>query len=106
MLLHNENIYGSIPKIHCKNERRVCQQQQCSGEVAIPCIVIHDWVMCVDLKVMNFLLGQQGGCTKYLCFLCYWNSRATLDPWLEKNWPPRRNLIPGDTAMRKKGRYV
>ena len=31
----------------------------------------HNWVICVDLKMVNFLLSQQGGYTKYLYFLCY-----------------------------------
>ena len=25
--------------------------------------------------MVNFLLGQQSGCTKFPCFLCYWDSR-------------------------------
>ena len=34
-------------------------------------------IICADLKMMNFLLGQQGGYTnKYLCFLYLWDSRA------------------------------
>ena len=27
------------------------------------------WVVCVDLKMVNFLLGQQSGYTKFPCFL-------------------------------------
>ena len=30
----------------------------------------HNWIICVHLKMVNFLLGQQGGYTKYPCFLC------------------------------------
>jgi hypothetical protein len=36
----------------------------------------HEWVICVDLKMVNFLFGQQSGYTKYPCFLCLWESRA------------------------------
>ena len=32
------------------------------------------WYICVDLKMVNFLLGQQSG-FKYPCFLCMWDSR-------------------------------
>ena len=35
----------------------------------------HQWVMSVDLKMVNFLLGQQNRYTKFPCFLCYWDSR-------------------------------
>ncbi|KAF5283084.1 hypothetical protein FQR65_LT14101 [Abscondita terminalis] len=39
----------------------------------------HQWVICVDLKMVNFLLGQQSGYTKFPCFICLWNSRAKKD---------------------------
>lgn len=32
----------------------------------------HRWMICVDLKIVNFLLGQQSGYTKYLCYLFLW----------------------------------
>ena len=25
------------------------------------------WILCIDLKMANFILGQQSGYTKYLC---------------------------------------
>ena len=28
------------------------------------------WELCGDFKMLAFLLGQQGGYTKYSCFLC------------------------------------
>ena len=36
----------------------------------------HRWVVCVNSKMVNFLLGQQSGCTKFPCFLCIWDSRV------------------------------
>jgi len=56
----------------------------------------HQWIICGDLKVLSLLLGQQGGYTKYPCFLCEWNSRAKADHWIKKDWPSRTNLLPGD----------
>ena len=41
----------------------------------------HKWVICVDLKMVNFLLGQQ--------------SRAKSEHWTRKDWPPREALVPG-----------
>ena len=35
----------------------------------------HQRVICVDLKIVTFLLGQQSGYTKFPCCLCYWDSR-------------------------------
>ncbi|KAI6651178.1 hypothetical protein LOD99_5529 [Oopsacas minuta] len=56
----------------------------------------HDWVICVDLKMVNFLLGQQAGFTKYPCFLCYWDSRDRNRHWIREKWPPRECLKVGD----------
>ena len=57
--------------------------------------VEHNWLICVDLKMVNFLLGQQGGYTKYPCFLCLWDSRAKNQHCIKKDWPAREGLIPG-----------
>ena len=35
----------------------------------------HQWAICVDLKMVNYLLGQQSRYTKYPCFPCYWDCR-------------------------------
>src|SRR6201990_3258201 len=46
--------------------------------------------------MVNFLLGQQGRCTKYPCFLCYWDSRAAAEHWVKKELPQRQSLASGD----------
>ena len=65
----------------------------------------HNWAICVDFKMVNFLLGQQGGCIKYSCFLCYlfsllnilvFSSRASTQHWVKKDWPAREDLAVGD----------
>ena len=56
----------------------------------------HNWAICVDSKMVNFLFGQQGGYTKYPCFLCYWDSRASTQHWVKKDWPAREDLAVGD----------
>ena len=43
-----------------------------------------------------FLLDQQHGYTKYPCFLGMWDSRAREKHWVERNWPSRFDLKPGD----------
>ena len=30
----------------------------------------HKWIICVDIKMANFLLQEQSGYTKFPCFLC------------------------------------
>ena len=56
----------------------------------------HYWVICVDSKMLNFLLGQQSGHTKFPCFLCYWDSRDKANQWKIKNWSVREQLKVGD----------
>ena len=46
--------------------------------------------------MVNFYLGQQGGYTKYPCFLCYWDSRADKDHCVRKEWLSRHMLIPAE----------
>ena len=56
----------------------------------------HNWIICVDLKMGCFLLGQQRGYTKYPCFLCIRDSRARNKHWIQKKWPLRNELKSGD----------
>ena len=60
----------------------------------------HEWVICGDLKVLSMLLGQQGGNTKYPCFLCLWNSRAKPDHWIKKKGPSREVLVLGEKNIK------
>lgn len=53
----------------------------------------HNWEVCGDFKMVNFLLGQQSGYTKFSCFLCEWDSRDRQNHWIKKEWPKRRALI-------------
>ena len=56
----------------------------------------HKWVICVDLKMVNFLIGPQGAYIKYPCFLCLWDSRAKDKHWEQKLWPFRKTLTVGE----------
>ena len=55
----------------------------------------HEWQICVDLKMVNLLLGQQSGFTKYPCFLCMWDSRDRSQHYIKKDWPARDEMVPG-----------
>ena len=56
----------------------------------------YRWVICIDLKMLNFFLGQQAGYTIYPCFLCYWDSRARDKHWVQKDWRIREHLLVGE----------
>ena len=66
VLLHNGNKFAYVPfghsvigKEHYLNVKMVLQKLRYSE---------HNWAICVDFRVVNFLLGQQGGYTKHPCF--------------------------------------
>ena len=68
VLLHNGNRCKSIP---------ICYSVGVSEDHATIAVVLekissrdHQWVICVDLKMRNFLLGQQSRFTEYPCFIC------------------------------------
>ena len=94
VLLHNGNTLGSIPIAHSVHAK------EGYGKIRTVLSLLdyqkHGWVICVDLKIVSFLLGQQGGYTKYPCFLCYWDSRARDKHWYQKDRPVREQLQVGE----------
>ena len=88
VLLLNGNKYASIPIGHSISMREEYDSiKQILEKVAY---LKYLWKICVDLKMVNFLLGQQNGYTKYPCFLCMWDSRAKSEHWTRKEWPLRK----------------
>lgn len=94
VLLHNGNNHASIPIGHSTK----LTEEQNTVSLVLQKILYHDhqWQICVDLKMVNFLLGQQGGYTKYPCFICLWDSRANNEHWVRKQWPLRENRVIGE----------
>ena len=54
------------------------------------------WKLCGDLKVVALLLGMQVGYTKYCCFLYEWDSRDKKNHYVNKLWPKRTSMTPGE----------
>ena len=94
MLLHNGNMYGTIPTAHLVLAKETYE----STKVVLELISYteHQWIICVDLIVICLLLGQQNGYRKYPCFLCLWDSRARQEHWAQKEWPIRKEMNVGD----------
>lgn len=94
VLLHNGNLFGSVPIGHSVS---LCEEYgDMKRVIELLEYHTHNWVICVDLKMLGVLLGQQRGYTKYPCYLCMWDSRAREKHWVESDWPPRSALKPGD----------
>ena len=51
-----------------------CKRRIWSTSESSLLIDTHKWIICVDLKLVKFRLGQQSGYTKFPCFLCLWDS--------------------------------
>ena len=68
VLLHNGNQFASVPLAHSTSLKEKYDTVKYVLEKI--CYYQHEWHICVDLKMMNFLLGQQSGFIKYPCFLC------------------------------------
>ncbi|KAI6646990.1 hypothetical protein LOD99_8989 [Oopsacas minuta] len=93
VLLHNGNKYPSIPlaySIQMKEDYENVKQLLLKINYAE-----FNWQLCGDFKMLGFLLGLQGGYTKYSCFLCLWNSRADGEHYSKIQWSPRKELMPG-----------
>ncbi|KAK5650493.1 hypothetical protein RI129_001522 [Pyrocoelia pectoralis] len=92
VLLHNGNLYASVPLAHSTTLKETYEAVKYVLEKI--CYEQHHWYICVDLKMVNFLLGQQSGFTKYPCFLCMWDSRDRTHHYIQKDWPERKELVP------------
>ena len=93
VLLHSGNLYGSVPLGHSTT----LKEKYIEIKFGLEKISYkqRQWILCFDLKMVGFLLGLQGGYTKFPCFLCLWDSKARTEHWIKKDWPARSELIPG-----------
>ena len=86
VLLHNGNQFASVPITHSTTLKEKYE--------AVKYVLKKIGFICVDLKMVNFLLGQQSGFTKYPCFLCMWDSRDRPQHYTKKDWPLKEELVP------------
>lgn len=93
VLLHNGNKHPSIPVAHSVNKTENYENVKFLLEQID--YTTFKWNICGDLKMIAFLLGLQGGYTKFSCFLCLWNSRADKEHYQRRTWPPREDMQPG-----------
>ena len=53
-----------------------------------------------DFRMVSFLMGLQGGFTKFPCFLCLWGSRDTTAHYHKKDWPQRTEFSVGKSTVK------
>ena len=93
VLLHNGNLFGSVPIAHSVHLKETYVNLKALLKYVN--YEKHSWTICGDLKVVGMLLGQQSGYTKMPCFICEWDSRARDKHWKKTDWPKRKTLQPG-----------
>lgn len=93
VLLHQGNDKPSIPLVHAVNMKETYE----SMALLLKLINYnqHQWKICSDLKVVAMLTGLQQGYTKFMCFLCKWDSRARKEHYVRKDWPKRDSFTVG-----------
>jgi hypothetical protein len=97
VLLHNGNVYPSVPVSYSVTMKENYQNMK---EI-LRCIRYDEnkWAICGDFKVVAILTGLQLGYTKYCCFICLWDSRDRAHHYTRKDWPLRNVNIPGTSNI-------
>lgn len=94
VLLHNGNVYPSIPVAHSVHLNE--NYENVKNVLTKINYKAHMWDVIGDFKMLAFLLGLQAGYTKFSCFLCLWDSRADMEHYnTHKEWPVRHTMEPG-----------
>jgi len=94
VLLHNGNKFPSVPLAHAANMKK--------GYESMKLLLGKNryeefkWTLCGYLKTVALLLGMQLGYTNYCCLLCEWDSRDKKNHYVNKLWPKRTSLKPGE----------
>ena len=86
VLLHNENLFPSIPLAYSTN----LKENFNSMELILNNLqwYKYDWNYVADLKVVGLLCGLQPGNIKHCCFLCDFDNRDK-NRWNKVEWPAR-----------------
>ena len=94
VLLHNGNRFPSVPLAHAAKMKEIYENMKLPlGKIKYD---EFKWKLRGDLKVVALLLGVQVDYTKYCCFLCEWDSRDNKNHDVNKLWPKRTSLTPGE----------
>lgn len=98
VLLHNGNKYPSLPMAHSVH----LKEDYASVKMLLSALKYDDygWEVIGDFKMVSFLMGLQGGFTKFPCFLCLWDSRDTKAHYHRRDWPQRTEFTVGKSNVK------
>ena len=60
----------------------------------------YQWEIIGDFKMVLFLMVLQSGFTKFICFLCLWDSRDTTADYHRKDWPQSTEFSVGKSRVK------
>ena len=91
-VLHNGNSFSSISFGHSVKMKETHN----SMDHLLSAINYqeHKWLICRDFKVVGLVQGLKGWCTKYLSFLCLWDSQANDQHYVRQEWLSRQGFKP------------
>ena len=98
VLLHNGNKYPSPPLTHSVHLKETCENVKTMLNVLK--YDQYNWEVISDFKIIVFLMGVQGGFTKYPCYLCFWDSRDTKAHYQKQVWPKREEFVVGEKNVK------
>ena len=94
VLIHNGNRCPSVPLAHAASMKESYKSMKLLlGKFKYD---KFKWKLCGDLKVVALLFGMQLGYIKYCSFLCEWASRYKKNHYVNKLWPKRTSMTPGE----------
>ncbi|XP_058879412.1 uncharacterized protein LOC131737009 [Acipenser ruthenus] len=104
VLLHNGNKYPSLPLAHSVH----LKEDYNSIKTLLDALKYDEygWEVIGDFKIVAFLIGLQGGFTKFPCYLCLWDSRDTKAHYHRRDWPQRTEFSVGRNNVKWEPRKV
>lgn len=98
VLLHNGNKFPSLPVAHSVHFK----ENYASVKILLEALKYQEykWQFIGDFKMVGFLMGLQGGYTKYPCYLCLWDSRADAKHYVQRSWPERTEFCVGQSNVK------
>jgi hypothetical protein len=93
VLLHNGNRLPSLPLAHSVH----LKEDYNNVKTLLTALKYEEygWEVIGDFKMVTFLMGLQGGNTKFPCYLCLWDSRDTKSHYIRQEWPQRTDFSVG-----------
>jgi len=88
VLVHNSNRCVPLPLGH---STKLTEEYNIKTVLQKLDYDFHEWISCVDLQRVIFLIGQQSGCA-ISSFIYLWDSRACKWSLGGKGWPPEDSM--------------